>query len=89
MLHIRCPHCQELRSEEEFACWGEAHIHRPSAAAAKTDQEWGEYLHFRTNPKGEHRELWQHTAGCRRFFNIARHTLSYQILKVYQLGEEP
>lgn len=26
MLHIFCPHCGELRSEEEFHASGQAHI---------------------------------------------------------------
>ena len=89
MLQIRCPYCEELRTEEEFACGGEAHILRPSNPAALTDQEWGDYLHFRTNPKGAHRELWHHAAGCRRYFNVVRDTLSYEIIKVYPIGEEP
>ncbi|MEG0248784.1 MAG: sarcosine oxidase subunit delta, partial [Pseudomonas sp.] len=29
MLHIFCPHCGELRSEEEFHASGQAHIPRP------------------------------------------------------------
>ena len=89
MLQIRCAYCEELRTEEEFACDGEAHIRRPSNPAALTDREWGDYLHFRTNPRGAHRELWHHAAGCRRYFNVVRDTLSYEILKVYPIGEEP
>ena len=43
----------------------------------------GDYLHFRRNPLGAHREMWFHAAGCRRYFNVVRDTASYQILEVY------
>ena len=89
MLRIACPYCQETRSEEEFGCVGEAHIRRPADPRALSDRQWGDYLHFRTNPRGRHRELWVHTAGCRRYFNVVRDTVSYEILAVYTVGEEP
>ena len=87
MLHIPCPHCQETRSEEEFSYAGEAHILRPSDPGALSDEEWGDYLHFRKNPRGPHREIWVHTAGCRRYFNVLRDTVSYEILEVYPMGK--
>ena len=88
MLLIPCPYCLEERSEEEFAYGGEAHLQRPTAAAELDDREWGDYLHFRDNPRGVHRELWYHTAGCRRYFNVQRDTVSYRILQSYPIGEE-
>ncbi|MBU3059904.1 sarcosine oxidase subunit delta, partial [Pseudomonas indica] len=54
MLHIFCPHCGELRSEEEFHAGGQAHIARPLDPNACTDEEWGDYLFFRDNPRGIH-----------------------------------
>ncbi len=89
MLHIHCPYCQELRSEEEFSYGGEAHIRRPSAPAALTDRQWGDYLHFRKNPKGLHHELWRHAASCGRYFNVLRDTASHQILESHPLEEKP
>ena len=86
MLHIRCPYCEEMRSEEEFSNAGEAHIRRPPDPAALSDAEWGDYLHFRKNPRGLHREIWVHTSGCRRYFNVLRDTVSYEILEVYPAG---
>ncbi len=86
MLHIRCPYCREMRSEEEFSYAGEAHIRRPPDPDALSDREWGDYLHFRKNPRGPHREIWVHTAGCRRYFNVLRDTVSYEILEVYPAG---
>ncbi len=89
MLLIPCPFCREERSEEEFSCAGEAHIARPEKPAELSDHEWGDYLYMRTNARGPHRELWVHTAGCRRYFNVLRDTVSYEILAVYEVGETP
>ena len=89
MLQIHCPYCNEARNEEEFSCSGEAHISRPSAPEALSDQEWGEYLFFRKNPRGIHHEMWYHAAGCRRYFNVTRDTVSYVILESYRIGAQP
>ncbi|NMG01180.1 sarcosine oxidase subunit delta [Aromatoleum toluolicum] len=89
MLHIYCPHCAEYREEEEFRPKGEAHIARPVAPEAASDEEWGNYLFFRKNPRGLHHELWYHAAGCRKFFNATRDTVSYQILETYKVGQKP
>ena len=89
MLRIHCPYCREARSEEEFSYAGEAHIRRPEDPKALSDQEWGEYLHYRTNARGPHREMWLHAAGCRRYFNVLRDTVSYEILEVHPIGTRP
>ncbi|MCY4015080.1 MAG: sarcosine oxidase subunit delta family protein [Gammaproteobacteria bacterium] len=85
MLLLQCPHCLEARSEEEFDYAGEAHIQRP--ATDVSDAEWADYLYFRSNPQGRHCEMWVHTAGCRRYFNVVRDTVSYDVLAVYPIGE--
>lgn len=89
MLHIYCPHCAEYREEEEFRPKGEAHIARPIAPESTSDEEWGDYLFFRKNPRGLHHEQWYHAAGCRKFFNVTRDTVSYQILQTYKVGHKP
>ena len=89
MLRIPCPYCGEARSQEEFSYAGEAHIRRPPNPDAVSDREWGDYLHLRNNPRGPHREMWVHAAGCRRYFNVLRDTVSYEILTVYPIGHEP
>lgn len=89
MLHIHCPHCGEYREEEEFHYKGQAHIARPINPEACSDQEWGEYLYFRDNPRGDHREVWFHATGCRKFFNVVRNTLTYEIRESYLIGTEP
>ena len=55
--------------------------------AALSDDEWADYLFMRSNPKGLHFERWRHVHGCGRWFNLARDTVSDQILKVYAMGE--
>ena len=55
-------------------------------AEAVSDEAWADYLYYRENPKGEHRERWLHNAGCRQWFNIARDTITHHILAVYEMG---
>ena len=89
MLEIYCPYCQETREEEEFSYAGQAHIQRPPEPAAVSDEEWGNYLYFRDNPRGVHHEMWYHSAGCRRYFNATRDTVSYKVLQSYAMGSPP
>ncbi len=85
MLLIRCPWCGD-RAETEFSCGGEAGISRPLRPDTLTDAEWSDYLFNRNNPRGEHKELWNHTAGCRRWFEAERDTVTYIVKRTYQLG---
>ncbi len=86
MLLIDCPYCGP-RAEIEFRCGGESHIQRPGPHTDVSDAEWADYLFYRENPKGEHRERWFHTAGCRRWFNVARDTVTHHIRVTYKMGE--
>ena len=88
MLIIKCPWCGE-RAQTEFSYYGEAHIARPTAPDDLSDEAWADYLFFRTNPKGIHRERWLHSAGCRRFFNVVRDTVSGEIHASYRFNEQP
>ncbi|REG86779.1 sarcosine oxidase subunit delta [Marinomonas pollencensis] len=89
MLHLFCPYCQELREENEFHYRGQAHIVRPKDPESLSDKEWGDYLFFRNNSKGIHHEMWYHVSGCRRFFNVTRNTVTYEIYETYKIGETP
>ena len=86
MLSIYCPYCEECREESEFHYAGQAHIARPDQPDNTSDEIWGEYLFFRKNPKGLHREMWVHSAGCRQYFIVVRNTLTYEILECYKMG---
>ena len=87
MLLIECPWCG-ARDESEFSYGGEAHIVRPDPDAA-SDEEWADYLFYRKNPRGDHLEQWCHVSGCRRWFNVKRDTMTYEIGAVYRIGETP
>ena len=87
MLRIRCPWCG-LREEVEFRYGGQAHIAFPADPEALSDAAWGEWLFHRDNPKGAFRERWVHSAGCRRWFNARRDTVTHEIAATY-VGTEP
>ena len=87
MLKIPCPWCGD-RDELEFSYGGQAHIAYPREPHKLSDEQWAEYLFMRDNPKGVMRERWVHTQGCRRWFNVARHTLTHAILAAYKPGEQ-
>ncbi len=88
MLLIPCPYCGP-RSEEEFSYGNEAHIARPKQPDKLNDAEWAEYVFMRSNTKGVFLERWMHAQGCRRWFNVARDTVSYEILTVYEMDAPP
>ena len=88
MLLIPCPYCGD-RDETEFSYGGEAHIVRPKEPEALSDAEWADYVFMRPNSKGILLERWVHAHGCRRWFNVARDTLTYEIHAVYKTGEKP
>lgn len=87
MLLIRCPWCGP-REELEFRNGGEAHIARPADAMNVSDADYAQYLFMRKNPKGWHYERWNHVAGCRRWFNALRHTVTHEIAATYKPGEK-
>ena len=85
MLLIDCPHCGP-RNEVEFHYGGEAHVPSPEDPSALDDREWSRYLFYRANTKGILAERWQHSAGCRKWFNALRDTRSYEVLATAALG---
>jgi sarcosine oxidase, subunit delta len=84
MMQLACPWCG-VRDEPEFVCGGTAAITRPALDAS--DQEWGEYLFFRDNPKGVLYERWRHVFGCGQWFNVARNTVTHEVLAAYRICE--
>ncbi|MET0234872.1 MAG: sarcosine oxidase subunit delta [Kibdelosporangium sp.] len=75
MLLISCPWCGE-REETEFHYGGQALVNHPADPEALSDEEWAQYVYFRDNPKGDFTERWVHSAGCRRWFNTVRDTVT-------------
>ena len=86
MLRIACPYCGP-RAEPEFSWGGDAHAARPAPDC--DDAAWARYLFQRRNPKGLALERWRHSFGCRQWFNLARDTVTHEILAVYPMGEAP
>jgi heterotetrameric sarcosine oxidase delta subunit len=84
MLRIECPWCG-ARDEPEFTYGGETNISRPPPKCS--DEEWSQYLFFRSNPKGEHAERWCHTHGCGQWFNVVRDTVTHEVKATYRMGE--
>jgi len=86
MLRIPCPWCG-LRDQNEFRFGGESQIARPAEPSKVSDQQWVEYLYYRENPKGLHKERWLHSFGCRRWFNVERNTVTHEVTASYAMGQ--
>jgi heterotetrameric sarcosine oxidase delta subunit len=76
MMIIPCVHCGP-RNASEFQYRGETGS-RPDPNRT-TPVEWHSYLYDESNAAGWVTERWYHTAGCRRFFVIERHTVTHEI----------
>ena len=78
-MRIVCPFCGE-RGIEEFSYAGDATRVRPASQAGLAD--WVDYVYFRANPAGLHKELWYHAASCREFVPVERDTRTHAITSV-------
>jgi len=78
VLLIPCPWCGP-RAEVEFRYGGQAHVPYPVDPDALSDAEWAEYVFMRDNPRGPFLERWVHAAGCRRWFNTVRDTVTNEL----------
>jgi sarcosine oxidase subunit delta len=82
MIIIRCPYCQEQRTEEELAYGGEADISRAPEPAGISDLQWTDYLFMRANPKGPLKEQWCCAYGCGQWFKVERDSATHKIREV-------
>ncbi len=70
------------RDAQEFVYLGDASlIDRPDSMTAGVE-EFHDYLYQRTNPAGEHQELWYHEQGDRSWLVVTRNTVTHEITKV-------
>jgi heterotetrameric sarcosine oxidase delta subunit len=77
MLRLDCPFCG-VRDHDEFRYGGDASVKRP--APENGDPEaWHRYVYVRANPRGSHREYWQHVMGCRQWLLVERDTGTHAI----------
>jgi sarcosine oxidase subunit delta len=77
MLRITCPCCGE-RDYTEFRYGGDAAKTRPDLAEADP-KAWHDYVFLFDNPKGPHREYWQHVLGCRQWLVLERNTATNEV----------
>ena len=83
---ITCPYCGP-RDVGEYTYQGDGNRTRPDPAS--TDQAaWNAYVYDRTNPAGDHNEIWQHSGGCRSHIRVVRNTLTHAISSV-AMAREP
>ena len=89
MLHIPCPYCGP-RDETEFHYGAEAHIAYPENPQGLDDVQWSKFVFIKSNPKGWLAERWVHSAGCRRWFNVWRNTITHEFGPSYKpLTQQP
>jgi heterotetrameric sarcosine oxidase delta subunit len=77
-MRIPCPCCGE-RGLDEFSYLGDAAPRRPTDGGAAPTAAWTDYVYLRDNPAGLHRELWQHSGGCRSWLVVTRDTRTHRI----------
>jgi len=82
---LLCPHCGN-RDHAEFSYRREA---APAPTIDAGEKAWFDYIYLRRNEKGAHRELWQHTAGCRAYFVVVRDTATNSMIAAAALAEAP
>lgn len=80
-MRIVCPYCG-ARGNEEFGYLGDASLVRPDPAGAGATQSFADYVYLRDNPRGPHRELWYHAAGCHAWLVVTRDTVTHEITRV-------
>ena len=77
MIRLECPVCG-LRDETEFTYLGDATARRPDMNEASS-KPWVDYVFFRDNPRGAHKEYWHHVLGCRQWLIVERNTLNHEV----------
>ena len=57
------------------------HFYKKTNRSGLVDQAaFHAYVHLRENVTQWHDEMWQHTAGCRRFFKACRNVTTHEII---------
>jgi sarcosine oxidase subunit delta len=77
MLRITCPWCGE-RDYTEFRYGSDASKTRPAHGTGDL-KAWHDYIFLFDNPKGLHREFWQHVLGCRQWLVLERNTATNEV----------
>ena len=70
-----------LRDAQEFTYLGDARLlDRPDPNSEDADAQFCDYVFWRDNPAGVHRELWFHEQGDRSWLVVTRNTVTHEIL---------
>lgn len=80
-MRIKCPLCG-ARGLDEFIYHGDATVSRPDPDADGAAEAFHDYAYIRTNPAGDHSELWFHNAGCHSWLVVKRNTRTHEIHQV-------
>jgi len=83
-MQLNCPYCG-LRDHQEFTYRGDASAVRPALKNTSVDDH-NSYIFDRSNPDGVHRELWNHTSGCRTHVVVERNTVTHEVLSCKPVG---
>lgn len=83
-MRIPCPCCGE-RDLAEFVYNGDATVAAPAIDSTDADA-WYAFTFERTNPCGDHAELWQHIHGCRHILRVKRNTLTHKVESAELVG---
>ena len=90
MLRIPCPWCGE-RDYNEFRYGGDADKVRPPHGKPAVEgadlKAWHDHVFVFDNPKGPHREYWQHVQGCRHWLVLERNTATNTVLNAWPARE--
>lgn len=87
VLRIICPLCGE-RDYTEFRYGGDATKKRPPHGVGDL-KAWHDYVFLFENPRGPHREFWQHVFGCRHWLIVERSTATNRVIGSRLAGEAP
>jgi sarcosine oxidase subunit delta len=85
-MRIRCPCCGD-RDVREFNYLGDANAKRPDPGVSDAMRQFIDYVYFRANPAGPHREFWYHGLGCQLWLIVTRDTRTHEILEVMPPSE--
>ena len=83
-MRITCPYCGP-RDHQEFTFRGDASAKRPSMKNTSIEDH-ASYVFDRQNPDGLHREVWNHTGGCRTHVVVTRNTVTHEVTSCEAVG---
>ncbi len=83
-MRLTCPFCGE-RDHAEFTYRGDATATRPAIDNTSV-KDHAAYVFDRKNPDSEHREVWNHTSGCRTHIVVTRDVTTHEILACEPAG---